>query len=92
MPKLLSGIPFYTVSEVAKAVGVHRITLVRWIDAGKVPDGKRDRNGWRMFSESQVEAIKDFALSTSGPDDVPDEQMLLFHRQGGRPVNASNDA
>jgi excisionase family DNA binding protein len=92
MPKLLGGLCFYTVSEVAKSVGIHRMTLLRWIEARKVPDGRRDRNGWRMFSEAQVEAIKDFALSTSDPNSDPDEQMLLFKSHVRRPVNANNDA
>ena len=83
MPRLLGGIRVYTVSEVASAVGVHRLTLLRWIDARKVPDGKRDRNGWRLFSDAHLEAIKDFALGTSDPGDFPEEQMALFGRGGG---------
>jgi excisionase family DNA binding protein len=80
MPRLLSGIPYYTVSEVAKAVNVHRITLLRWIGAGKVPDGRRDRNGWRLFSAEQLERIKDFALATEpAPEESTVEQISLFH-------------
>ena len=50
MPKLFAGVQYYTVTEVARAVGVHRDTLKRWLEAGKVPDARRDRNGWRIFS------------------------------------------
>lgn len=88
MAKILGGVRVYTVSEVASAVGVHRLTLLRWIDARKVPDGKRDRNGWRLFSEAQLEAIKDFALGTSDPTDAGD-QPGLFERRG--PVASAHD-
>jgi len=84
MPKLIGGTRFHTVSEVARAVGVHRATLLRWIDAQKVTDGKRDRNGWRMFSDTQLEVIRDFALSMSPPGDVSEDQMRLFGRQSAR--------
>ena len=78
MPRSLGNQTYYTVLEVAKAVGVHLATLIRWIDAGKVPDGRRDRHNWRLFSAEQVELIKDFALSTTGPDEAADEQIPLF--------------
>jgi excisionase family DNA binding protein len=84
MPRMLGGLRVFTVSEVADLVGVHRTTLLRWIHARKVPDGKRDRNDWRMFSEAQVELIKDYALSTSGSVSEPSEQMALFDRSHRR--------
>jgi excisionase family DNA binding protein len=90
MPTFLGGVPYYRVAEVAETVGVHPRTLRRWIKAGKVPDGKRDRNHWRVFSEAQVEQIKDFALSTSHAGGS-DEQMFLFRRRRGR-ANADNRA
>ena len=81
MPRTLGNLTYYTVHEVAKAAGVHRATLIRWIDARKVPDGRRDRHNWRLFSAEQVELIKDFALSTTGPEDAGDSQIPLFVRR-----------
>src|SRR5262245_6414914 len=79
MPRIIGGKQYFTLIEVARIVGVHRTTLIRWIVAGKVHDAKRDRHGWRLFGEEQVEAIKDFALYTTDPTDEG-AQPGLFSR------------
>lgn len=52
-----------TVSEVARRAGVHPDTLRRWIRDGKIPEPRRDRNDWRVFTESEVQVILAFALA-----------------------------
>jgi len=47
--------------EVAKQVGVHKDTLLRWLRAGLVSEPGRDWRGWREFTNEQAEAIKRFA-------------------------------
>lgn len=62
MPKVVEGRPFYLAHEVAKAAGISKQTLLRWIAENRVKDAaKRDRNGWRLFTEPEVEAILRFA-------------------------------
>lgn len=46
--------------DVAKAAGVAPITLRRWLLAGKIPEVSRDRNGWRLFTSDEEEAVLRF--------------------------------
>jgi predicted site-specific integrase-resolvase len=53
----------YSTPEVAKAVGVHRITLQRWLATGKVrPSLAIPANGHtiRRFSEADVKRVKKY--------------------------------
>jgi DNA (cytosine-5)-methyltransferase 1 len=45
----------------AKKIGVSEPTLKRWLISGKVKDVNRDRNGWRVFTESDIARIKYYA-------------------------------
>jgi excisionase family DNA binding protein len=50
---------YYMISEACEMVGVNKNTLLRWIREGRFTDVKtRDRNGWRLFSEHDVERLK----------------------------------
>ncbi|MBI4289676.1 MAG: MerR family transcriptional regulator [Chloroflexi bacterium] len=47
--------------QVAKLVGVHKDTLLRWLRAGHVLEPGRDRRGWRDWSEDQVQHVLKYA-------------------------------
>jgi excisionase family DNA binding protein len=47
----------YSTREVAEKVGVSKETILRWLRTGKVPEPDRDRNGWRIFSDEDVEEV-----------------------------------
>jgi len=50
---------FYRTSEAAKRVGVSRSTLLRWFRTGTLKNSiTRDRRGWRLFSEDDIEKIE----------------------------------
>jgi excisionase family DNA binding protein len=83
MPKAIEGIEYYSTSEVAESVGVHRLTHLRWIREGRIQDATRDRNGWRIFSPDAVAEIKTYAFSLGGP--VSSFQPTLFSRPQSRP-------
>ena len=51
----------YGLSEAAKEIGVSSITLKRWLLEGKVAPVQRDRNGWRVFDQSDVRRIKSYS-------------------------------
>ena len=53
--------------EVARDVGISPITLRRWLLSGKVPEVPRDRNGWRIFSNKDVQKIRAFATRKTPP-------------------------
>jgi predicted site-specific integrase-resolvase len=47
------------ITEACEKAGTNRNTLLRWIRDGRFSDVKtRDRNGWRLFGENDVERLK----------------------------------
>ena len=65
MPKTLAGQMYYSTMETAMAAGVSRPTLLRWLKNGDIPEPKRDRRGWRIFSEVEVGEIRAWAHKTN---------------------------
>jgi excisionase family DNA binding protein len=59
MPVAISGETYYRTQEACRMIGVSRSTLLRWIRDGVLRDvSHRDRRGWRLFSEGDINAIK----------------------------------
>jgi len=46
-----------TTHQVAEMAQVHRDTLLRWLREGRIPEPARDRNGWRVFTPEEAQAI-----------------------------------
>ena len=59
----------FTLKAAAEQVGVAPITLKRWLLDRKVAEVARDRNGWRVFSDADVERIKRYALTLRDPEE-----------------------
>ncbi|MGB8708024.1 MAG: helix-turn-helix domain-containing protein [Dehalococcoidia bacterium] len=58
MPVALNGHPFYRTSEVCRMVGIGKTTLLRWLRDGIIEEAEhRDRRGWRLFSEDEVNRL-----------------------------------
>lgn len=51
---------FYSTKEVLKKVGISRNTLFLWFKHCKVPQVQRDRNGHRIYTERDIQAILDY--------------------------------
>ena len=66
-------------AQVARRVGVHRDTLLRWLREGRVPEPHRDRNGWRRFTDQEVVRIERFART--GQDGAVVESVPLGRLQ-----------
>ena len=50
---------YYMIAEACAIAGTNRNTLLRWIREGRFTDVKiRDRNGWRLFDENDIERLK----------------------------------
>ena len=47
----------HNTAAAAKALGVSKSTLLRWISEKRVADVERDRNGWRVFSDKDIKRI-----------------------------------
>jgi hypothetical protein len=62
MPIPLNGKTYYSAHETALAAGISKPTLLRWIKTKRINDSeKRNRNGWRLFAEPEVQAIRELA-------------------------------
>jgi len=56
---IINGKTFYRTTEACQIAGITRNTLLRWIREGSFPDTEnRDRRGWRLFTEDELEKLK----------------------------------
>jgi hypothetical protein len=84
MPVTIAGRTYYSNAEVADELKVTRQTLWRWRDKGEIPAGLRSRSRQVLFTENEVELIKDYAnrlepIELGGP-----QQMGLFSVRKGK--------
>ena len=55
----LDGQTFYSTQEACELAGTNRFTFLRWVRQGKFVDvASRDRNGWRLFTEDDLQRLK----------------------------------
>ena len=52
-----------TITEVAQLLGVSVKTILRSEKAGKIHKAPRDWRGWRVYSEQEVQQLRDFFLT-----------------------------
>ena len=71
----MAGDGSLSTAQVARRVGIHRDTLLRWLREGRVPEPHRDRNGWRRFTDQEVARIAQFA--ETGQDATQSEAAPL---------------
>ena len=66
MPKTFSNKKtYYRTTEACTIAGISKGTLFRWIRVGIIPDTEfKDRNGWRLFSNAEVDHIRALANTT----------------------------
>ena len=58
MPIHINGNTYYRTSEACKKIGISRATLFRWLKAGVIEKSHRDRRGWRLFTEDDLDKIE----------------------------------
>jgi len=61
----------YRLSQVARMVGVAPITLKRCLLDGRIDEVARDRNNWRVFTDDDVERIREYVNATRPPEAAP---------------------
>lgn len=49
-----------TITQVAEVIGVVPRTIMRWENSGKIKKAKRDWKGWRVYSEGDLEELRQF--------------------------------
>lgn len=59
MSQSINGIVYYQTNEACRFAGISRATFFRWLKEGTIRDVKqKDRRGWRLFSEKDIEKLK----------------------------------
>jgi transposase-like protein len=55
----IGGQTYYSTAAVCQKVGISRNTLFRWLKKDYRNTGsRRDRRGWRLFTEEEINQIK----------------------------------
>lgn len=54
----INGQKYYKTSEACKKAGISRATLFRWLKEGILDKYRKDRRGWRIFTEEDMEKIR----------------------------------
>lgn len=54
----INGCTYYRTAEICARTGISRATLFRWLKAGILKKTYRDRRGWRMFTENDLEVVR----------------------------------
>jgi len=58
MPKELNNQLFYSATETCERTGISRATLQRWLQKGVLNQIRRDRRGFRLFTENDLSVLK----------------------------------
>ena len=59
MPIRLNGESYYRTAEACRIAGITKNTFLRWVKKGSFIDvGHRDRRGWRLFTENDLDRLK----------------------------------
>jgi excisionase family DNA binding protein len=58
VPKEINNQQFYSATEVCQMIGISRATLQRWIQKGVLIKIRRDRRGFRLFTEEDLNLLK----------------------------------
>ncbi|MFC1925336.1 MerR family transcriptional regulator [Chloroflexota bacterium] len=58
MPVIIDGQIYYRTSELCRNIGISRSTLFRWLRQDMLEKSYRDRRGWRLFTEDDLNKIK----------------------------------
>ena len=54
----IDGRMYYKTSEACKKTGISRATLFRWLKVGILEKYYKDRRGWRLFTEEDLNKIQ----------------------------------
>ncbi len=67
MAQRIKGRTYYRTSEACEKAGISKATFFRWIREGILDDvGRKDRNGWRLFTQADINKIKAELVRTNG--------------------------
>lgn len=64
----IDGRVYYKTSEACKKAGISRATLFRWLKVGILDKYYKDRRGWRLFTEEDLDRIRAEAMKIQVAD------------------------
>jgi len=79
MPREINGKTYYETTEVCEKVGISRPTLFRWLKRGLLIKLHKDRRGWRLFTEEDLDKLQ----TEAGRIDVDDILVSPGHGKAG---------
>jgi len=65
MPIKMNGQVYYRTLEASRKTGISKSTLLRWLDAGIISEMHRDTRGWRLFTDKDLQKIREKASSVT---------------------------
>ena len=77
MPREIDGKRYYETTEVCAKVGISRPTLFRWLRRGILKKLHKDRRGWKLFTEEDLNKIQAEATR------IEIDQVLVNPREKG---------
>ena len=90
MPVKIRGQTYYRTAEVYRLLGISRATLFRWLKEKVVKEAeRRDRRGWRLFTEDEIATIKSEAdrIGNSALFTTKEKTISFGARHGKRGTN-----
>jgi excisionase family DNA binding protein len=55
----IDGVKWYRTAEACRIAGISKNTFLRWVRDGVIEDvAHRDRRGWRLFTQQELEKLK----------------------------------
>ena len=61
----------YTSKEIAQRAGIHLRTLQRWLAEGSIPEPRRNRVGWRLWTDRELDAVLAYTNRVLPPREQP---------------------
>ncbi len=58
MPVIIKGQTYYRTLDACRMAKICRATLYRWLKAGIIKEPPKDRRGWRLFTEDDLNRIR----------------------------------
>ena len=63
MPVQLNKQIYYRTAEVCQEIGISRATLYRWLRTGLLMKSYKDRRGWRLFTNDDINKLHKKAIN-----------------------------
>jgi predicted site-specific integrase-resolvase len=82
VPIEIDGQVYYKTLEACKKTGVSRATLFRWLKTGILEKQLKDRRGWRLFTEADLNKIRAEATRIEVEYACPEEKRQNRRSQG----------